>query len=139
MYPVINAPINVPLGHSPMSFSSCFSPNFCHPSEKWGNFEISRLSTSGNDLLESPPYNLKIFKGFKENILSRHTSSFFIRSKMAQKFLSWLYDTACPEEFFFATLSRISQDDYFYKGQITQGISRIKKSYLIKNLTQTSD
>ena len=71
--------------------------------------------------MDPPPHNLTIFKGYKENILSRQSASFFIRSQMAQDFLNWLYDAACPEEFFYATLARVSQDQYFYKGQISQG------------------
>ena len=82
--------------------------------------------------LDPPPYNLTIFKGYKENILSRQSASFFIRSQMAQDFLNWLYDTACPEEFFYATLARVSQDQYFYKGQISQGNSFKKYNKCLK-------
>ena len=82
--------------------------------------------------LDSPPHNLTIFKGYKENILSRQSASFFIRSQMAQDLLNWLYDTACPEEFFYATLARVSQDQYFYKGQISQGNSFKKYNKCLK-------
>ena len=63
-----------------------------------------------NETLEAPPFNLTIYKGHKDAAISRSTAEFLLRSKLAKGFLQWLETgVGFPEEFFFATLRRVSQ------------------------------
>ena len=63
-----------------------------------------------NEILEPPPFNLTIYKGHKDAAISRSTADFLLRSKLAKGFLQWLETgVGFPEEFFFATLRRVSQ------------------------------
>jgi hypothetical protein len=63
-----------------------------------------------------------MFKGYKENLITRQSAKFFTETKLGIKFLKWLADTGCPEEFFYATLTRVSQDEYYYNNnRIVQG------------------
>ena len=70
-----------------------------------------RMAQPTNDTLEPPPFNLTIYKGHKDAAISRSTAEFLLRSKLAKGFLQWLEKgVGYPEEFFFATLRRVSQD-----------------------------
>ena len=53
--------------------------------------------------------------------LTRSSAEFFMTSKLGKDFLKWLNSgVGFPEEFFFATLSRVSQHLYNTKGLISQ-------------------
>ncbi len=68
--------------------------------------EYHKLFKSGN-LKDPPPFGLAIFKESKFVILNRETATNFARHKVSKVFLEWLEDTEAPDEFFFATLSRV--------------------------------
>ena len=82
---------------------------------------LNRVTTTKHDL---PPFGLKIYKGFKEVVISRHTAIFVTRTDLAIKFLDWLKYVSCPEEFFFATLARVNQDAYYINKTIVQGMKQ---------------
>jgi len=81
------------------------------------------MNVPSPDHLNPPvPFNLTIFKGYKENVISRATGHFLTKTQLAEVFLHWLANTGCPEEFFYATLTRVSQSNYFAEnGRIIQG------------------
>ena len=71
--------------------------------------------------LKPPPYNLTIFKGHKDVALTRSSAEFFMTSKLGKDFLTWLKSgVGFPEEFFFATMARVSQHLYNTKGLVVQ-------------------
>lgn len=54
-----------------------------------------------------PPYNLKIFKGYKNVMMRRDFAEFIINHPVAKSFRDYLKDTWIPDEHLYATLSRI--------------------------------
>ena len=78
-----------------------------------------------NDTLEDkPPFNLTIYKGHKDAAISRSTAEFLLRSKLAKGFLQWLETgVGFPEEFFFATLRRVSQGLWNSHNIVVQSIT----------------
>jgi hypothetical protein len=63
--------------------------------------------------LKPPPFNLTMYKGHKDAAITRSTTEFFLRSSLGKTFLYWLQSgVGFPEEYFFATLSRVSQRLY---------------------------
>ena len=78
---------------------------------------------------EQPPFGLKIYKGSKEVVISRNTAHFTTQTDLAIKFLDWLKDISCPEEFFFATLARVNQELYYANKTVAQGMKR-KKTFV---------
>ena len=81
----------------------------------------SDIARKTSKKLPPPPYNLTIFKGHKDVALTRSSAEFFMTSKLGKDFLKWLNSgVGFPEEFFFATLSRVSQHLYNTEGLISQ-------------------
>ena len=81
----------------------------------------SDIARKTSKKLPPPPYNLTIFKGHKDVALTRSSAEFFMTSKLGKGFLKWLNSgVGFPEEFFFATLSRVSQHLYNTEGLISQ-------------------
>ena len=66
-------------------------------------------------------FSLFVLQGYREAIISRETAIFMITSQIGIEFHAWLQDTAMAEEFFFATMARISQKNYKETGLILQG------------------
>ena len=53
--------------------------------------------------------------------MTRSTAEFLLKSKLAQGFLQWLESgVGLPEEFFFATLRRVSQVLWKHNGTVQQ-------------------
>ena len=61
------------------------------------------------NLLAPPPYNLTIYKGWKNVILSRNFATFTLTHPVAKAFRKWTQDIEIPDEEFFATLARITK------------------------------
>jgi hypothetical protein len=102
---------------------------FIRPPNEWGKAaQVSyKLINLPVDIrLSPPPFNLTIFKGFRENLISRQSAIFFTQTMLGKEFLKWLARTGCPEEFFFATLTRVSKDDYYFNNKIVQGKKHFK-------------
>lgn len=59
----------------------------------------------------APPFNMTIFKGQKNVVLSRKFVDFVLNHEVAQVFRKWIEDMNVPDESFYATLSRISKVD----------------------------
>ena len=59
-------------------------------------------------LLPPIPFNLTIFKGMREVVLSRNYARFCLEHPVARSFRNWIKNTAIPDESYFQTLSRIS-------------------------------
>ncbi len=55
---------------------------------------------------EPPPFNLTVYKGGKNVVLSRSMVHFLLRHPIAVKFREWLEDTFVPDESFYATMIR---------------------------------
>jgi len=45
------------------------------------------------------------------------------KSSLAKTFLDWLQDAYIPEEFFFATLSRVSMTKFISNNAVVQGMN----------------
>lgn len=60
------------------------------------------------NLKSPPPYNMTIYKGWKNVILSRNFSTFVLTHPVAKTFREWTKDMEIPDEEFFATLARIT-------------------------------
>ena len=56
-----------------------------------------------------PPYNLTIYKGWKNVILSRKFAKFALSHPIAQNLKEWTKDMEIPDEEFFPTLARITK------------------------------
>jgi N-acetyllactosaminide beta-1,6-N-acetylglucosaminyltransferase len=54
-----------------------------------------------------PPFNLTIYKGSKNVILSRNFAEFVIKNPVAKIFREWTKDMSVPDEHFIPTLYRI--------------------------------
>ena len=90
--------------------------------------DIARRS---NKRHSPPPYNLTIFKGHKDVALTRSSAEFFMTSKLGKGFLSWLSSgVGFPEEFFFATMTRVSQHFSRTKGLVIQSTRCLNYSKL---------
>ena len=67
-------------------------------------------------------------KGHKDVALTRSSAEFFLRSQLGIDFLEWLKSgVGFPEEFFFATLVRVSQKLFYQEGIVVQS------KYLVKS------
>ena len=59
--------------------------------------------------LKSPaPFNLTVYKGWKNVVLSRNFSAFALTHPISKTFREWTKDMEIPDEEFFATLARIT-------------------------------
>lgn len=58
-------------------------------------------------LKDPPPFNLTIYKGQKNVILSRTFVDFVLDHEVALAFLRWCEDMLIPDEAFYSTLIRI--------------------------------
>ena len=56
-----------------------------------------------------PPYQMKIFKGYKNVIIRRDFAKFLIYHPVAKTFEEYMTDTLIPDEHIYATMSRIKQ------------------------------
>ena len=64
-----------------------------------------------------------LIKGHKDIALTRSSAEFFLRSQLGIDFLEWLKSgVGFPEEFFFATLVRVSQKLYYQRGIVVQSM-----------------
>ena len=100
----------------------------------------SDIARKTSKKLPPPPYNLTIFKGHKDVALTRSSAEFFMTSKLGKGFLKWLNSgVGFPEEFFFATLSRVSQHLYNTKGLISQSEFPLFCFYLLGSYTLEFD
>ena len=98
--------------------------------------DIARRS---NKRHSPPPYNLTIFKGHKDVALTRSSAEFFMTSKLGKAFLSWLSSgVGFPEEFFFATMTRVSQHFYRTKGLVVQSTRYLNYSRLWRSIITNS-
>ena len=61
------------------------------------------------DLKLKPPYQLKIFKGYKNVMIRRDFAQFIIYHPVAKKIEEYMTDTLIPDEHIYATMSRIKQ------------------------------
>ena len=60
--------------------------------------------------LKSPaPFNLTVYKGWKNVVLSRNFSAFALTHPISKTFREWTKDMEIPDEEFFATLARITR------------------------------
>ena len=66
------------------------------------------MAHNSKSLLPPVPFNLTIFKGMREVVLSRNYSRFCLENPVARSFRTWIKNTAIPDESYFQTLSRIS-------------------------------
>ena len=73
-----------------------------------GGFRYDKVPVPINGIKkESPPYDLTVFKGLKNVILSRSMVYFILNNGLAIKFRKWLEDTLVPDESFYATMIRV--------------------------------
>jgi hypothetical protein len=83
-------------------------------------YEMARKSKAKQT---PPPHNLTIFKGHKDVALTRSSSEFFMQSQIGKDVLGWLKSgVGFAEEFYFATMVRISQSLYYETGQVVQSM-----------------
>ena len=76
----------------------------------WGKKEFrGKMIDTTLQRKPKPPYDLKVFKGFKNVILRRDFVEFSIQHPVAKKFQKFLKDTRIPDEHYYATLSRIEK------------------------------
>ncbi len=69
--------------------------------------EYQYAQVASNVPKEPPPFGLTIFKGSKYVILNSESVHNFVHGHVAKSLREWLKDVSMPEEFFFATMSRI--------------------------------
>ena len=75
---------------------------------RWTHYYDERKADYSKDLLPPVPFNLTMFKGEREVVLSRNYSRFCLEHPVARSFRNWIKDTKIPDESYFQTLSRIS-------------------------------
>ena len=106
--------------------SSVAVPNYCNPPPCCDNIVILfatfvKLITQ----IKSESTTFEIYfvplQGYREAIISRETAMFMTTTKVAIDLHTWLQDAAMAEEFFFATIARISQKQYRETGNVIQG------------------
>jgi hypothetical protein len=56
---------------------------------------------------EPAPFNLTVYKGSKNTILSRSMTLFLLYHTIARAFKEWLADTSVPDESYYATMIRV--------------------------------
>ncbi len=83
---------------------------------------------------DPPPFNMTIYKGYRENVISRSTAMFLTQTKLAKDFVSWLKTASCPEEYYFATMSRVFQEIYYQNGSVIQGKTEKQNEMQLYNL-----
>lgn len=81
-----------------------------------------------------PPYQLKIFKGYKNVIIRRDFASFLIYHPVAKAFEEYLHDAVIPDELIYATLSRI--EDIKKSNALRIVVSIILQKFYWKAVTQ---
>ena len=59
-------------------------------------------------LKDPVPYNLTVYKGWKNVVISRQFSEFVLTHPVAQNLREWTKDMEIPDESFFSTLARIN-------------------------------
>ena len=70
--------------------------------------ELDRtLTIFSKESLPAVPYNLTLFKGTKNIIISRKVASNLLTHPVYLEFKNWLNDTFIPDETFFATIAKI--------------------------------
>ncbi len=52
------------------------------------------------------PYNLTLFKGYKEVVLNRTEAAFLLDHPVSRQVLAWMADVYIPDEAFYATMTR---------------------------------
>ena len=67
------------------------------------------------DLKLKPPYQLKIFKGYKNVMIRRDFAQFIIYHPVAKKIEEYMTDTLIPDEHIYATMSRIKRVEEILK------------------------
>ena len=75
---------------------------------RWTNYWDETKVDYTKNLLPPVPYNLTMFKGPREVVLSRNYSRFCLEHPVAKSFRNWIKHTKIPDESYFQTLSRIS-------------------------------
>ena len=75
---------------------------------RWTNYWDETKADYTKNLLPPVPYNLTMFKGPREVVLSRNYSRFCLEHPVAKSFRNWIKHTKIPDESYFQTLSRIS-------------------------------
>ena len=61
-----------------------------------------------NETLPPVPYNLTLYRGYKNVILSRNYSHFILTHTVPKMFRNWIANTLISDESYFTTLSRIT-------------------------------
>ena len=61
-----------------------------------------------NETLTPVPYNLTLYRGYKNVILSRNYSHFILTHTVPKMFRNWIANTLISDESYFTTLSRIT-------------------------------
>ena len=99
----------------PFSIESYASPG--SKIERW-TYKYNETSLTGyhsEELLPPVPYNLTIFKGNRQVILSREYTNFILNHPVPIALRHWMKETLVPDESYFPTLARISymsQEDF---------------------------
>ena len=62
-------------------------------------------------LKSKPPYKMQIFKGYKNVMIRRDFATFLIHHPVAKEMEEFMHDTIVPDEFIYATMSRIKHID----------------------------
>ena len=86
-------------------FVVVFRTSFTHifDSHRYHSYEKT------SHLKEPVPYNLTVYKGWKNVILSHSFSQFVLTHPVALKLREWTKDMEIPDEGFFSTLARITK------------------------------
>ena len=79
---------------------------FC--SEYGDEHQLQCSQVQGNKK-SKPPYQMKIFKGYKNVMIRRDFAKFLIYHPVAKTFEEYMTDTLIPDEHIYATMSRIEQ------------------------------
>ena len=97
----------------PFSIESYASPE--RKRERWTYKFNERSRTKSKELLPPVPYNLTMFKGNRQVILSREYTNFILNHPVPTALRFWMKETLVPDEHYFPTLARISnmsQEDF---------------------------
>ena len=97
----------------PFSIESYASPE--RKRERWTYKYNERSRTKSKELLPPVPYNLTMFKGNRQVILSREYTNFILNHPVPTELRFWMKGTLVPDEHYFPTLARISnmsQEDF---------------------------
>ena len=79
---------------------------FCSEYDDENQLQCSQVQ--GNKK-SKPPYQMKIFKGYKNVMIRRDFAKFLIYHPVAKAFEEYMKDTLIPDEHIYATMSRIKQ------------------------------